>query len=523
MDFLHGEAFSLQNLLSLAVGSLCGIVGGAMPGLSSAGTLAILLPFTLNMAPLPAIALLVAAYTGAQYGGSITATLFNTPGAPESAVMTIDGFALSTAGLARKGLLGALWSGLIGGLIGVAFLVFFAPWLAHEALNFGPPEFAALAVLGLTVMASLGRGTAAKGFLAGFFGMFIAMIGLDPVSGSPRMTLGLGDMIGGVPLIPALIGLFAISEALRLLLDEAHKGSVSLAEQKRVGFSISDFFATARYIVVGSLVGVFIGIKPGGGATIASWLAYSAARGVAPASERAKFGSGSLAGLLAPEAADKATVGAALIPLLSLGIPASASGAVVLGALELHDLIPGPLLFANQPDLIRDLFLALVIANVFVFVLGRGVIEALIRVRRFDTGILGIGILVMATLGAYAFGGSPWDVLVACALGVIGYFFQAAGIPLAPVVLGMVIGPLFEINFRRSLLLSGDSLSIFFNRPVACGLLVLSVVLFLLPSLLRWWRGRANGGVAAFSEGGANSDSVQFTRFRTRRPRETTE
>jgi len=501
MDFLHGDAFSLQNLLSLAVGSLCGIVGGAMPGLSTAGTLAILLPFTLNMAPLPAIALLVAAYTGAQYGGSITATLFNTPGAPESAVMTIDGFALSSAGLARKGLLGALWSGLIGGLIGVAFLVFLAPWLAHEALSFGPPEFAMLAVLGLTVMASLGRGTATKGFLAGFFGMFIAMIGLDPVSGSPRMTLGLGDMIGGVPLIPALIGLFAISEALRLLLDEAHKGAVSLTEQQRVGFSLSDFFATARYIIVGSLVGVFIGIKPGGGATIASWLAYSAARGVAPASERAKFGSGSLAGLLAPEAADKATVGAALIPLLSLGIPASASGAVLLGAFELHDLIPGPLLFTNQPDLIRDLFLALVIANVFVFVWGRGVIEALIRVRSFDTGILGIGILVMATLGAYAFGGSPWDVLIACALGVIGYFFQAAGIPLAPVVLGMVIGPLFEINFRRSLLLSGDSLSIFFNRPVACGLLILSVVLFVLPSLLRWWRGRSSGGMERIARG----------------------
>jgi putative tricarboxylic transport membrane protein len=486
MDLLTGHAFSIQNLISLLIGSFCGIIGGAMPGLSTAGTLALLLPFTMNMEPLPAIAILVAAYTGAQYGGSITATLFNTPGAPESAVMTIDGFALSKLGLARKGLLGALWAGLIGGLIGVAFLVFLAPWLAAEALNFGPPEFTALAVLGLTVMASLGRGSAVKGFLAGFFGMFISMIGLDPINGTPRMTLGLGDMIGGVPLIPALIGLFAVSESLRLLLADERKGAVRLANQQRVGFTMSDFVSTLRYVVVGSLVGVFVGVKPGGGATIASWLAYSAARAIAPQKDRQKFGSGALGGLLAPEAADKATVGAALIPLLSLGIPASASGAVILGAFQLHDMIPGPLLFTNQPDLIRDLFLALVLANIAVFAVGRGMIEVLIRVRSLDTGVLGIVILIMSTLGAYAFGGSPWDVLIACLLGAVGYAFQLSGIPLAPVVLGMVIGPLFEINFRRSLLLSHDSFLIFVNRPVSCWLFVLSISLFLIPTVFRF-------------------------------------
>lgn len=488
MDLLNGQVFSIQSLVSLVIGSFFGILGGAMPGLSTAGTLALLLPFTMNMDPLPAISVLVAAYTGAQYGGSITATLFNTPGAPESAVMTIDGFALSSLGLARKALQGALWAGLIGGLIGVAFLVFLAPWLADEALNFGPPEFAALAVLGLTVMASLGRGNAAKGFLAGFFGMFISTIGLDPISGAPRLTLGIGDMLDGIALIPALIGLFAVSESLRLLLDESHKGTVSLAQQQRVGFTVPEFFSTLRYIVVGSLVGVFVGIKPGGGATIASWLAYSAARSVAPAAERSKFGSGALGGLLAPEAADKATVGAALIPLLSLGIPASASGAVILGAFELHDVIPGPLLFSSQPDLIHNLFIALTLANILVFAIGRGIIELLIRVRSLDTGVLGLIILTMSTLGAYAFGGSPWDVLIACVLGTIGYIFQRTGIPLAPIVLGMVIGPLFEINFRRSLLLSHNSMTIFFDRPVAFGLLALSVVLFILPSLLTWLR-----------------------------------
>lgn len=490
MDLFAGDAFSVQNLVSLLIGSFLGVVGGAMPGLSSAGTLALMLPFTMNMSPLPAIAMLIAAYTGAQYGGSITATLFNTPGAPESAVMTIDGFALSSLGLGRKGLVGALWSGLIGGLIGVAFLIFLAPWLAAEALNFGPPEFAALAVLGLTVMAGLGRGHTAKGFLAGFFGMFISMIGLDPITGNPRMTLGIGDMIGGIPLIPALIGLFAISESLRLLLDSVNKGAVRLARQQRVSFTISDFIASLRYVVVGSLVGVFVGVKPGGGATIASWLAYSAARGVAPPGEREKFGSGALGGLLAPEAADKATVGAALIPLLSLGIPASASGAVVLGAFQLHDLIPGPLLFANSPTLIRDLFIALVLANIVVFVIGRGMIEVLMCVRSLDTGVLGIAILIMSTLGAYAFGGSPWDVTIACVLGVAGYAFQASGIPLAPVVLGMVLGPLFEVNFRRSLLLSHDSFAIFFNRPVSCALIVLSIGLFVLPSAIGITRNR---------------------------------
>jgi putative tricarboxylic transport membrane protein len=485
MDFLAGSTFSLQSLVSLLIGSLIGIVGGATPGLSTAGTLALMLPFTMNLGTLPALAVLIAAYTGAQYGGSITATLFNTPGAPESAVMTIDGFALSSLGLARKGLVGALWSGLIGGLIGVGFLIFLAPWLAGEALNFGPPEFAALALLGVTVMASLGRGNTAKGFLAGFFGMLISTIGLDPINGSPRMTLGIGDMIGGVPLIPALIGLFAMSESLRLLLDDPRRRTVGLANQRRIGFTIPEFVANLRYIAIGSLVGVFVGIKPGGGATIASWLAYSAARWVAPPNEREKFGSGALGGLLAPEAADKATVGAALIPLLSLGIPASASGAVILGAFELHNLIPGPLLFANSPDLIRDLFVALVLANLFVFLIGRVMIELLIRVRRLDTAILAILILVISTLGTYAYGGSPWDVMIACFLGAVGYVFQRSAIPLAPVVLGMVLGPLFEINFRRSMLLSHNSLVIFVNRPVSLGLIVLSLVLFLLPLLFR--------------------------------------
>jgi putative tricarboxylic transport membrane protein len=398
--------------------------------------------------------------------------------------MTIDGFALSSAGHARRALMGALWAGLIGGLLGVMVLILFAPWLAAQALYFGPPEFAALAVLGLTVMASLGKGSVAKGFLAGAIGMLIASFGLDPIDGEPRLTFGMNELLGGIPLIPALIGLFAISESLRLLATRGGQGIARLAAQQRGSFTWRDFVATLRYVVVGSIVGIFVGIKPGGGATIASWLAYTAARGVAPAEERAKFGEGALGGLLAPEAADKATVGAALIPLLSLGIPASASGAVILGAFQLHNLIPGPLLFQNSRGLVHGLFVSLILANVAVLGVGRVLIEPLLRIRSLDTGLLAVGILVVSTLGAYAYGGSVWDVVTACLVGVLGFALYLSEVPLAPVVLGMVIGPLFEINFRRSLIMSNGSAGIFFERPTALALLVVSAVLLAAPVLL---------------------------------------
>jgi putative tricarboxylic transport membrane protein len=485
MHFGWLDLITPAHLASIVIGAACGVIGGAIPGLSSAGTLALMLPFVLNVSPLAAIVVLASAYTGAQYGGSITATLFNTPGAPESAVMTIDGFALSSAGLGRKALVGALWAGLIGGLLGVMVLIFFAPWLATQALYFGPPEFTALAILGLTVMASLGKGSVIKGFFAGSLGMLISAVGIDPIGGEPRLTFGMSDLLGGIPLIPALIGLFAISESLRLISSRIGEGVTRLSVQQKSSFTWKDFVGTIRYVVVGSIVGVFVGVKPGGGATIASWLAYSAARAVAPPDERKRFGSGAMGGLLAPEAADKATVGAALIPLLSLGIPASASGAVILGAFQLHDLLPGPMLFTNSPELVQALFVSLILANVAVLLIGRMLIEPLLKIRSLDTGLLALGIFVISTLGAYAYGGSVWDVVVATLIGVLGFGLHLAQVPLAPVVLGMVIGPLFEVNLRRSLIMSDGSWAIFASRPTALALLVASIAFLVLPVGLR--------------------------------------
>ena len=470
-------------LLAILAGGLLGILGGATPGLSSAGTVALLVPLTYPMGTLPAILFLLAAYTGAQYGGSITATVFNIPGSPESAVMTLEGYALTRQGQGRRALQAATVAGLVGGLVGVAVLVLLAPFVAEEALKFGPPEFAALGVLGATVIASLGGHSMPKSFLAAAFGMLVASIGLDPVSGTRRMTFGLTALTSGLPLIPVLIGLFAVSQGLHLLAP----GSRDVVRHDANGnrddsrFTWRDAWTTLRYVLTAAFVGVFVGIKPGGGATIASYLSYAAAKGVARRADRKLFGRGWLGGLMAPESADKATVGAALIPTLTLGIPASASAAVILGAFRIHNVLPGPTLFATQPTLVRGVFIGLMASNVAVFALGQLVFRGALRVRRFNPRLIGLLVLVIAFLGSYASAGSPTDVMVAAAFGLIGCIMNTAGVPLAPVILGFILGPIIEVNLRQSLLIHDGYLLVFVERPISLVILLLAVVLLLVP------------------------------------------
>lgn len=474
------------GLVVIVVGSLAGIVGGFIPGLSAPGALAILLPFTFGMDATDAIVFLVAAYTGAQYGGSITATLLNTPGAPESAVMTVDGFALTRAGQARRALHGGLIAGLVGGLVGVVLLMALIGPAGALGPKFGPPMYASLAVLGFTVTASVSAGARWRGVACVAFGVLLSTVGLDPVSGIQRFTFGLPSLYGGFQLVPVLIGLFAVSEAMVLVTRTAVKTSGAVDGGSRFGFP--DAWRHRSVILMGSAVGSLVGILPGGGGALASWLGYSAAKAVSREPEA--FGRGAIDGLLGPEAADKAIVGTALIPLLALGVPSTASAGVLLGGIEIHNLVPGPGFLTSSSALVYSLIAGVVLANIAVYGLGRSLIPALLHLRSIDDAALGFVILAIAVLGSYAYNAVPMSVITACSMGIVGYLLRRAGFPLAPVILGLLLGPIFETNLRLTLTASGGSLLPFATEPVSAGLLALALLVLVLPVAKTRWKGR---------------------------------
>jgi putative tricarboxylic transport membrane protein len=474
----------LQNgrlLAAVGLGALLGILGGATPGLSAPGALAVFLPFTFSMDALTGVSFLAAIYTGAQYGGSITATLFNTPGAPESAVMTLDGFALTRAGLARKALEAALWAGLVGGVFGLAALLAVLGPAVSLAVRFGPVEYASLAVLGFTAMSSVTVGPRAKALAATVFGILLGTVGLDPITAVPRYTFGLPALFGGLPLIPVLVGFFAISEGLMLI--EKGGAHADLRSQRREGFGVREAAGHLPVMIAGGAVGTLVGVLPGGGASVASWIAYSVGRFVSR--EASRFGAGALDGLIAPEAADKAIVGGALVPLLTLGVPSTAGASVLIGGFELHNVVPGPDLLASQGPLVYGLLGTVLLANFAVWLWGRALIRPLLRVRAVAPAALGVGVLVLSLLGAYAYDSVLFSMALATAAGIAGYFLRKADVPVAPIILGLIIGPIFDQNFRRALINSNGSLSPFVTHPISLAMLAASAAFALLPLWLR--------------------------------------
>ena len=495
--------FSVEALLMIALGAFLGIVGGAVPGISSASSVALVLPFTFGMDPIVSIVMLAAVYSGATYGGSITATLLNTPGTPEAAVMTFDGYALTKQGKAGKALWAALIAGTIGGLLGTFLLIFASGPLAREALSFGPPEYFALALFGLTVLSLLIEGSIVKGVIACVFGLLIATIGIDPVTGVQRMTFGMPALFDGIKFIPALIGLFAVSEAFELLGNRSVPPKPAKTGIWSTRLTWSELKSLTKYILAGTGIGMFVGIKPGGGATIASIISYSVAKQMSP--KREEFGKGRLEGLAAPEAADKATVGAALIPMLTLGLPASATSAVLIGAFTLHGIQPGPNLFSEHSELVYGLFASLIVANIAVFLLGMFGIPLFTRISAVRKSTLGVSILMLTLFGAYAYESSMTDVWVAVIFGIIGYIMKRSHFPTAPLVLGLVLAPLLETSFRQSMLLSRGSFAIFIERPISLTLLILSFISLVLSIYWSWRTMKKQKNTHFSTEGAAMS------------------
>ncbi|MEW9122541.1 MAG: tripartite tricarboxylate transporter permease [Thermotaleaceae bacterium] len=487
--FVQGLAnvLNFKVILMLIGGLITGISIGSLPGLTATMGVALVLPITFGMDAVPGILLLIGVYFGSVYGGSITAILLNTPGTPASAATALDGHEMAKKGLAHKALTVSTISSSIGGIVSVIVLILVAPQLATFALKFGAPETFALAVFGISIISSIGGDSQIKGFISGIIGLLIATIGLDPIGGFPRFTFNNINLMNGVDLIPVMIGLFATSEVFRSMEDIFSKRNLDITVE-RVKLTWLEFKSLLGTILRSSGIGTFIGMIPGAGADIASFVAYNEA--IRFSKDKEGFGKGEMKGIAAPESANNAVTGGAMIPLLTLGIPGDAVTAVLLGALMVQGLQPGPLLFQNNGDIVYTLFVGMLIANILMMVIGLLGVKYFTKILLIPKSILAPIIMVLCVVGSYSLNNSYFDVLVMFVAGVIGYFMTKQGFGSSPLILGLILGPLMENNFRRTLLMSKGSLKIFVTRPISLGLLTLAFISLVGPIISNIYKRR---------------------------------
>jgi len=464
------------TILFAFAGCLWGILGGALPGLSPSIAMALLLPFTYGMEPVPAIVLLASVYVGAEYGGSIPAILIRTPGTNASAATALDGFEMARQGRGGEALGISLVSGLVGGLFGLAVLVLATEPLARLALAFTPAAYFALAVLGLSVIASLAGGSLTKGLIGAGLGLMISTVGTDPVSGVPRFTFATPELLGGIRPILVMVGLFAVAEMLVQIGEPAWaRAEARDTRLKLPGLSMMRRLLPAQAIGCG--IGTVEGVTPGAGGTIAAFMAYNEARRWSKEPEA--FGKGAPEGVAAPEAANNVVTATALVPLLSLGIPGSNSAAVLLGGFLVHGLTPGPLLFEKAPEVVWGLYGGLLAANIAMLLLGLVILTPALWLVNRPKPYLLAAILCLIVSGVYAIEQSLFDVGLVLGFGVLGYLLRLAGVPVLPLVLGVVLGFMLESNYRRSLVISGGDHAVFVEDPVAATLLAAAAALTL--------------------------------------------
>ena len=469
------------TLAAMLVGIVFGMVIGAMPGLGSVLAITIALPFTFGMDKVPSIALMLAIYCSSVYGGSLSAILINTPGTPQSAATVLDGFPMTQQGKADYAIGWATTASLIGGLFSALVLIVAAPQLARFALRFGAVETFALIAMALTCIAGVSRGSMYKGLLAGVFGLFLATVGTDPMTGSVRFDFGIFELSGGFKLIPVVVGLFAFAEVFsRVAERRGDVGDVLAA----VGFKLAplaEWLARWKTLVRSAIIGTFIGVLPGTGAATASFISYSEAKRVGRFRE--SLGKGEPEGLIASETANNAVTGGALVPTLALGIPGDAVTAVLMSALIIQGIQPGVRLFVDNPEVMNAAFMALIVCNLLMFVVGALSAPLITRVLRMPESILLTIVLVLSVVGSYGVSGRMFDVGVSLAFGVVGYLFRVCNVPTAPVVIGMVLGPIFEESLRQGLLLEDGNFLAFFGpeHPIAIVLLAITILIIVLP------------------------------------------
>jgi putative tricarboxylic transport membrane protein len=472
---IAGLAGAVQphNFVILVSGLLIGVVAGALPGISFVNAMAMALPFTYLMQPVTAMAFLGGIYVGGVFGGSISSILINIPGTPASLPSCWDGYPMTRKGLSMRALSIAITASACGGLASALLLTFASPPFARFALTFDQPEFFAATVLGLASVIAIAKDAPLLSALSMFVGLLIGTIGIDPLYGMTRFTFGIPEFESGINFTVVMIGLFAIGEVVDLICaPPSRRGTVKPAAGRQISFR--DLWNIKGSILRGTGLGCAIGTIPGAGATVGAVIAYGVEK---QASGRGhEFGTGVEQGLAAPESAKNATTGAALIPLLTLGIPGSAATAIMLAAMLIHGINPGPLLFTTDPTLVYTIFASMLIANVLMIVAAIGVARGFSTLMRVPPAILGAFIIVLSVIGAYGVRNNIFDVYVCLAFGVAGFFMKHLHFPSPPLVLGVILGPLAERYFLTSLANYEEDFTIFFTRPISGTILALSLI-----------------------------------------------
>ncbi len=479
-NVLYGFQVALQpiNLIYCFFGVLIGTLVGVLPGLGPSAAIALLLPSTFKITPVSAIIMLAGIYYGAMYGGSTTSILVNIPGEAASVVTCLDGYQMARKGRAGPALGIAAFGSFIAGTIAVVALSLLGPLLANIALEFGPAEYFSLMIVGLMVLTYLSSGSMMKSLMMAIVGITLGGIGMDVISGRYRFTYGIQVLADGIGLVPIVMGLFGISEVL-LNLETEIKRDILTEHVKHLLPTLKDWADSIWAIVRGTILGFFLGLLPGGGAIVAAFASYAIEKKVSKHPE--EFGRGAIAGVAGPESANNSAAGGSFIPLLTLGIPANAVMAILLGALMIHGLRPGPLLMKEAPDLFWGTIVSMYIGNAMLLVLNLPLIGLWVQVLKVPYYLLYPLILLFCLIGSYSIGNNVGDVIVMLIFGMVGYLMKKFHYDGAPLVLGLVLGPMLEESFREALMVSRGDFSIFVSRPLSVAFLITAFLLLIVP------------------------------------------
>lgn len=468
----------VSTLTAIVFGVLIGVLVGALPGLSSPMAIALLIPFTIGMEPAAAIAMLAALYCAGTFGGSITAILINAPGAPPAAATALDGYPMAKRGEAGRALGIATFSSVVGGIIGLLILLLAAPTLAKVAIKFTSAEYFALAVFALSMLASVSGKSSIRNLIAGAIGVFLSTIGLHLTTGIERFTFGVNELQEGLNFVPVLIGLFAIGE----MLSQARVGDIAYqrirANVVRLP-SMDDLRRIKNTILRSSGIGTFVGILPAEGATVAAIMGYNEARRWSK--DKDEFGTGVPEGIAGPESANNAATGGAMVPTLALGIPGSTSTALILGAMIMHGLKPGPFLLQNQPEFLYAVFGAMIFANLTFMAVGLAGAKLFSQVTLIPRTFLWPSVFILAVIGSYAAASSFFDVWVMLTAGILGYFLLRFGFSPAPLIMGLILGSIIEENFSKAMIIHDNSLLSMLERPIVLLFFILTVISLISP------------------------------------------
>lgn len=490
MDILVFLASVLEpmNLFAILVGVVCGLLIGGLPGLTANLGVALLLPVTYSLDVTAALLMLMSLYTSAIYGGSFAAILLGAPGTSASAATALDGFQLTRKGEFDKAIRIATFSSVVGGLASGFALLIIAPPLSLLSLKFGPAEYFMLAVFGLTIIGTLSSGNVVKGLLSGALGLFISVIGLDLDSGFPRFAFGMRELVSGFNFVPVVIGLFSVSQAL-FMCENVHSSiqQNDTAHNNKWRFlpTLPEFRKIRTTLARSSLIGIFVGILPGAGGDIGSWVSYNEARRFAK--DKSQFGKGAIVGIASSESANNAVTGSSLVPLLTLGIPGSATAAILLGALIIHGLVPGRTLFTEHANITYTVIFGFMLANLVMGVIGMLIAKRMALVATVPQTFIVPVILVLSIVGSYSLGNNIFDVYTMLGFGLLGYFMRKTGFSPAPLILGLILGPIAETGFRQSLVLAPSNVLFYIlERPISLVLLALTVLSIVSAVRIEW-------------------------------------